>query len=66
MLKFVKHVYEGVIGVEIYPIITLIIFFAVMLAVFGYAYLIVPKNHISYMKNVPLDLEPEISETSKA
>lgn len=54
MLKFVKHHLESISGVEIYPIVSLLLFFLVfitmVLIVMG-----MPKKNIEKLSNLPLD-----------
>jgi hypothetical protein len=54
MLKFIKHHLDTIQGVEIYPIISLLLFFLV----FTVMLLIVmkmPKRNIEELSNLPLD-----------
>ncbi|MGB1284612.1 MAG: CcoQ/FixQ family Cbb3-type cytochrome c oxidase assembly chaperone [Polaribacter sp.] len=54
MLKFVKNHMESITGIEIYPIISLLIFFAFFIALFWW----VIKSKSSYIDKVsqlPLD-----------
>ncbi len=54
MLKFIKHHLESISGVEIYPIVSLLLFFLVfitmVLIVMG-----MPKKNIEKLSNLPLD-----------
>ena len=54
MLKFVKHHLESISGVEIYPIVSLLLFFLVfitmVLIVLG-----MPKKNLEKLSNLPLD-----------
>lgn len=56
MLKFVKHHLETISGVEIYPIVSLLLFFLVfitmVLIVMG-----MPKKNLEELSNLPLDSE---------
>ncbi len=54
MLKFIKHNLEGIDGVEIYPIISLLIFFAVFIAMFVIV-IKLPKSRIEEISRFPLD-----------
>lgn len=54
MLKFIKHHMEGIDGVAIYPIISLLIFFIFFVALFiwvGTA----KKKYIEEVSNLPLE-----------
>jgi cytochrome c oxidase cbb3-type subunit 4 len=56
MLRFIKHNLTGMLGVEIYPLISLImftLFFAVML----WYVIKMSKNRVAEMSAMPLDLE---------
>ncbi len=54
MLKFVKNHMESITGIEIYPLISLIIFFTFFVALFWWVF--TAKNeYISKVSNIPLD-----------
>ncbi|WP_396147259.1 CcoQ/FixQ family Cbb3-type cytochrome c oxidase assembly chaperone [Flavobacterium sp.] len=52
MLKFVKHNLEGINGVEIYPIISLVIFFIIFISYLVYA-LSYSKEQVKIMSELP-------------
>jgi hypothetical protein len=54
MLKFVKHHLDTIAGVEIYPIISLLLFFIVFTTMLIIV-LKMPKNRIEEIGNLPLD-----------
>ena len=54
MLKFIKHNLEGIDGVEIYPIISLLLFFTVFIAMLVFV-LKLPKKNIDEVSQLPLD-----------
>ncbi len=56
MLKFVKHHLESMAGVEIYPIISLVLFFAVFITMLFIVWKM-PKENIKELSNLPLDNE---------
>ncbi len=56
MLKFVKGPLESIEGVEIYPIISLLIFFLFFTALFWWV-VTARKEYIKEVSNLPLDLE---------
>lgn len=58
MLKYIKHNLEGIDGVEIYPIISLVIFFTVFVTMF-IVVMKLPKRRIEEISNLPLDLESD-------
>ena len=64
MLRFIKHNLTGMLHVEIYPLISLImftLFFAVML----WYVIKMSKNRVTEMSAMPLDLE-ENTNTNQA
>jgi len=54
MLKFVKGHLENIDGVEIYPIISLIIFFTFFAGLFWWVFTM-KKSYIKEVSNIPLD-----------
>ncbi|MEO1032300.1 MAG: CcoQ/FixQ family Cbb3-type cytochrome c oxidase assembly chaperone [Bacteroidota bacterium] len=54
MLKFVKNHMESISGIEIYPIISLLIFFIFFVALF-YWVITAKKEYITTVSNLPLD-----------
>ncbi len=54
MLKFVKGHLESIEGVEIYPIISLLIFFIFFTALFWWV-ITAKKDYIHKVSNLPLD-----------
>lgn len=52
MLKFVKHNMDSISGIEIYPIISLLIFFIFFVALYTWVYTY-KKEKISEMRNIP-------------
>lgn len=54
MLKFVKHHLESIAGVEIYPIISFLIFFLFFIAVLIWL-VKVDKQYINKIKNIPFE-----------
>ena len=61
MLKFIKHNLEGIDGVEIYPIISLLLFFTVFITMIVFVYKL-PKRRIDELGGLPLDNETTIKE----
>lgn len=51
-----RQVLENIAGVEIYPVITLIMFFVFFLLILGWIFTL-NKNYITRMENIPLDNE---------
>ena len=56
MLKYVKHHLESMAGVEIYPIISLVLFFGVFITMLFIVWKM-PKENIKELSNLPLDNE---------
>jgi hypothetical protein len=54
MLKFVKNHMESITGIEIYPIISLLIFFIFFVALFWWV-VTAKKDYIKTVSNLPLD-----------
>ncbi|WP_375252358.1 CcoQ/FixQ family Cbb3-type cytochrome c oxidase assembly chaperone [Dokdonia donghaensis] len=54
MLKFVKGNLENIDGVEIYPIISLLIFFVFFAALFWWVFT-AKKSHIAEVSKIPLN-----------
>lgn len=63
MLKFIKHNLEGIDGVEIYPIISLLLFFTVFITMIIFVFKL-PKKSIDEVSQLPLDEETNIKEIS--
>ncbi|MXN90100.1 CcoQ/FixQ family Cbb3-type cytochrome c oxidase assembly chaperone [Flavobacterium sp. Sd200] len=56
MLKFFKHNLESIAGVDIYPIISLLIFFLFFVCLYTWTYTY-KKEKISEMSNLPFSDE---------
>lgn len=54
MLKFVKEHMESITGIEIYPIISLLIFFTFFVVLFWWV-ISAKKEYIDTVSNIPLD-----------
>jgi len=54
MLKFIKHNLSGIDGVEIYPIISLLLFFLVFITMIVFV-IKLPKNKIDIVSQLPLE-----------
>jgi len=54
MLKFVKNHMESITGIEIYPMISLFIFFTFFVALFWWVFT-AKKEYINSVSNLPLD-----------
>jgi len=57
MLKYIKGNLENMDGVEIYPIISLLIFFVFFVALFWWV-VTAKKAHIKEVSEIPLDINP--------
>ncbi|AWH86416.1 CcoQ/FixQ family Cbb3-type cytochrome c oxidase assembly chaperone [Flavobacterium album] len=58
MLKFVKHNLESIAGIEIYPIISLLIFFIFFIVLYTWVYTY-RKEKINELSNLPFAGEEE-------
>lgn len=56
MLKYIKGNLENIDGVEIYPIISLLIFFIFFVILFWWVFT-AKKAHITEVSNIPLELD---------
>ena len=54
MLKFVKSHLETITGIEVYPLISLVIFFSFFVALFWWVFT-AKKEYISIVSRIPLD-----------
>ncbi|MBR9915337.1 MAG: CcoQ/FixQ family Cbb3-type cytochrome c oxidase assembly chaperone [Algicola sp.] len=54
MLKFVKHHMESITGIEIYPLISLLIFFSFFVILFWWV-ITAKKDYINTVSQIPLD-----------
>jgi cbb3-type cytochrome oxidase subunit 3 len=54
MLKFVKNYMETIDGIEIFPIISLLIFFIFFVVLFWWVFT-AKKDYINEVSNIPLD-----------
>ncbi|SDS07092.1 hypothetical protein SAMN05216503_1885 [Polaribacter sp. KT25b] len=54
MLKFIKGHMESITGIEIYPLISLIIFFTFFMVLFWWVFT-AKKEYINTVSNLPLD-----------
>ena len=54
MLKFVKNHMESITGIEIYPIISLLIFFLFFVVLFWWVFT-AKKDYIATVSNLPFD-----------
>lgn len=58
MLKFIKGHMETIAGVEIYPIISLLIFFIFFVALFWWVFT-AKRDYIQAVEQIPLESENE-------
>lgn len=54
MLKFIKGNLENIDGVEVYPMVSLLIFFIFFVALFVWVFT-AKKAHIAEVSNIPLE-----------
>ncbi|MGH1387910.1 CcoQ/FixQ family Cbb3-type cytochrome c oxidase assembly chaperone [Kordia sp.] len=62
MLKYVKNHLETITGIEIYPLISLVIFFTFFVVLFWWVFT-AKKEYITKVSNIPLD-NPKNNQTS--
>lgn len=60
MLKFIKGHMETIAGIEIFPIISLSIFFLFFVLLFLWVFT-AKKDYLETMRNIPLDPENDAS-----
>ena len=60
-MKIVIHTMEQIAGVEIFPIISLLLFFTFFMII-GYMALTADKKYIEEMKNLPLDKNNDLND----
>ena len=58
MLKYIKGHLESIDGIEIFPIISFVIFFSFFIGLTIYV-IRLKKNQVDTMKNIPLEEENE-------
>lgn len=58
MLKFIKHHMEGIAGIEIFPLISLILFFTFFVGLLIYVFY-ADKNRFNQISRLPLDLNED-------
>ncbi len=63
MLKFISHNFDGMDGVEIYPIISLLLFFTVFITMLIIV-IKMPKNMIEEISQLPLDNDTNSKENN--
>jgi len=61
MIRFAKHYFENINGIEIYPIISLVLFFIVFLTMLIIV-LKIPKDSIEEISNLPLENDSKIND----
>lgn len=62
MIKSLKGIMGSIDGVEVYPIVSLMVFF-VFFIVLGWYVFTVNKKHIDKMKQIPLDPDEDEKKT---
>ncbi|MEQ8238087.1 MAG: CcoQ/FixQ family Cbb3-type cytochrome c oxidase assembly chaperone [Cyclobacteriaceae bacterium] len=58
MLKFIKHHMETIVGIEIFPLISFVIFFVFFIGLFVYV-LRANKTELNLHSQLPLDAKEE-------
>lgn len=64
-MRYIKHFLENVAGIEIYPIISTLIFFIFFLGLGIYVFRM-RKGHANYMAARPLELDDENTDPNDA
>ena len=66
-MRYLKHYFEDIAGIEIFPIISLLLFFFFFVSLTWYV-IKMKKKHVKRMSAIPLDLQEEsdITETQYA
>ena len=59
MLKYIKNHMESITGIEIYPLISLLIFFTFFVVLFWWVFT-AKKDYIKTVSNIPLDNQNDI------
>ena len=59
MLKFIKQNMDTIIGIEVYPIISLLIFFVFFIALYTWTFTY-KKEKINELSQIPFENENEI------
>lgn len=54
MLKFIKHHMSEITGIELYPMISFVLFFSFFVGMIIWVYK-TKKEHFNYLSNIPLD-----------
>lgn len=57
MLKYIKHHMETILGIEVFPLISFIIFFTFFLLV-TFMVIAMKKRDVDYMSQMPLEDDP--------
>lgn len=63
MLKFISHNFDGMDGIEIYPIISLLLFFIVFVTMIIIV-IKMPKNSVEEISQLPLDKDTNSKENN--
>ncbi|NOY47186.1 FIG00651883: hypothetical protein [hydrothermal vent metagenome] len=58
MLKYIKNYMDSISGIEIYPLISLLIFFTFFVILFWWVFT-AKKDYIERVSNIPLDNQNE-------
>ncbi|GGD83597.1 CcoQ/FixQ family Cbb3-type cytochrome c oxidase assembly chaperone [Planktosalinus lacus] len=64
MLKYIKGHMESIDGIEVYPIISLLIFFIFFAILFIWVFT-AKKNYIDQVSNIPLENEEDENTTNQ-
>lgn len=64
MLKFIKHHLDTIAGVDIYPVLSFLVFFLFFLGVLWWV-LTVRRGHIEHMAALPIEPEQRLKENAR-
>lgn len=56
MFKFIKQYAETIVGIEIYPLVSMLIFVTFFLGVIAYVFFL-NKSYITELEQMPLDID---------
>lgn len=63
MFKFIKQYAETIVGIEVYPLVSMMIFILFFLAVTVYV-LVLSKGYVKEMEEMPLEINGQTTENN--
>ncbi len=64
-MRYLKHYFEDIAGIEIYPMISLLLFFFFFVSLSWYVFKM-KKKHVQRMSSFPLDLTDDLQDELKS